>query len=103
MKFEEALKQMREGKKIRHPSFEDDIYFQACFVSLVGLEEALEEKKARSMSIVKMKGDRQHPDMQPTFKECMNPCKHGSTPQISIFLLMADNWDVIIEKLRELD
>ena len=29
MIIEEALKEMRNGKKIRHPSFEPDVYFSS--------------------------------------------------------------------------
>ncbi len=95
MKLEEALKLMREGKKIRHPFFDKDVHFEGCYISLKYTDETFEDAKLKGMSIVKMKGDRQHPDMQPSFDKCMNPCEHGSTPQISIFLLMADDWEIV--------
>lgn len=84
MKFEEALDALRYGAKIKHPSFDDDIYLEACYVRVIGLEETFEETKARGMSIVKMKGDKQHPDMI------------GMTPPtLNLFLVMADNWEVV--------
>ena len=60
MNFEQALAALREGKKIRHPSFETDEYFMACHVGLVGDDTPFNELP---ISIVKMKGDRQHESM----------------------------------------
>ncbi len=107
MKFEDALLQMRLGKKITHPSFEKDVYFQACRVGLIFDKTPLEQ---RPMSIVKMKGECQHPDMgvgggiddmvypgtliiKDKFLD--KPCKHGITPQLCLFLVMSDEWMVI--------
>lgn len=56
MIFEEALAQMRQGKKIRHPHFKDDEYLSACRVSLTGDNTPINEQP---ISIVKIKGDRQ--------------------------------------------
>src|SRR5690606_15347591 len=58
MKFEEALTQMRQGKKIRHPYFDRDEFLAACRVGFIGDDTTpLEEKP---ISIVRIKGDRQH-------------------------------------------
>jgi hypothetical protein len=105
MKFEEALTLMRQGKKITHSSLGENVYFQACRIGFMFDETPLEE---RPISIVKMFGDRQHPDMgtagsiddmlypgtlivkPEVFKE---PCKHGHFPQLNLFLVMADDWE----------
>lgn len=105
MIFEEALKQLRQGKKIRHPSFDEDVYFQACYITINPLFnpegiETFKIVKARGMSIVKMKGDYQHPDMVIGSLDKLNPdwdkkCKHGNCPQLNLFLIMADDWEVL--------
>lgn len=61
MKFEEALQHLREGKKIRNPYFEENVYLMACRVGLIGDSHTPIEEKP--ISIVKMKGDRQHDEM----------------------------------------
>lgn len=93
---------MRQGKKIRHPDFEPDVYFQACYVIINPLFhpegiEPFEVVKARGMSIVKMKGDFQHPDMgagnlEHLPKDFDKTCKY---PQLNIFLIMSDDWEVM--------
>lgn len=107
MKFEEALTAMRTGKKIRHPNFEDDVYLMACRVGIPGDDIPLNDKP---ISIVKMKGDRQHPDMGTgsiddmcypgTFiikeKYLEKPCKHGIMPQLNLLLLMCDDWEIYV-------
>jgi hypothetical protein len=60
MKFEEALAALREGAKIWHPTFADDEYLAACRIGLIGDDTPLEE---RPISIVRIKGDRQHDSM----------------------------------------
>lgn len=102
MIFEDAIKQMREGKKIRHPTFETDVYLQACYIGINPLfgEESFEDIKARGMSIVKMKGDRQHPDMGTGSldrlpKDWDKPCKHGNFPQLNLLLVMHDDWEIL--------
>jgi|SRR5882724_3939350 len=113
MKLEEALALMRTGKKIRHPSFEPDVYFQACRVGLMFDETPLNESP---ISIVKMMGDIQHEDMcgvdiikiddmlysgtliiKEKYVEYFleKPCKHGNIPQLNLFLLMSDEWEII--------
>ena len=98
MIFEEALCELRKGKKIRHPNMPKDEYLMGCYVRIDPMFDPngvyLLERPV-NMSIVKMIGDCQHRDMRPTFEECVNPCKHGSIPQICIFLLMCDEWEVI--------
>lgn len=67
MKLEEALKLLREGKKIHHPTFSDDEYLSGCYVGFPDyiddngnlIKDTFEQRKERGMSIVKMKGDRQ--------------------------------------------
>jgi hypothetical protein len=105
MKFEDALAQMRLGKKITHKFLaeegEENVYFMACRVSLMG--EYMGE------SIVKMKGEYQHEDMMAGDPDHMcypgtmrireefleKPCKHGRFPQLNLLLLMHDDWEVI--------
>jgi hypothetical protein len=106
MIFEEALKLLREGKKIRHPTFEDDVYLSGCYLTLKTiidddgneLADSLEDAKERGMSIVLMKGDRQHKDMMhqnfPSEQPCCNPKLH-SFPQLNLFLIMSDDWEVL--------
>lgn len=104
MTFEEALKLLKEGKKIRSPFFNDDEYLMGCYVGLntelLGIpQEDFEEIKSHGMSIVKMKGDRQHPDMTPKHifpdKHCsINPDLHRF-PQINMLLIMRDDWEVV--------
>ncbi len=106
MKFEEALSALRNGKKIRHPIFPEDEYLAGCYVTLKTiidddgkeLVDSLEDTKERGMSIVKMKGDRQHPDMLPKNfphrQPCCNPDLH-SMPQLNLLLVMSDDWEVL--------
>lgn len=104
MIFEDALKQMREGKKIRHPHWEPDEYLMGCYVTFLNFDdtgnekpltpEQLEDAKLRGMSIVKMKGEFKHPDMSPgRYREEL--CKHGLYPQLNLLLIMQDNWEVM--------
>lgn len=60
MKFEVALAALREGAKIWHPTFADDEYLVACRVSFI--HDAI-PFEGRPISIVRMKGDRQHDNM----------------------------------------
>lgn len=108
MQFEEALALMRKGKKITHPSFDEDVYFQACRIGLIFDDTPVEQ---RPISIVKMKGEYQHPDMGTgsiddlvypgnlMLKENLldKPCKHGSLPQLCLYLVMSDEWIVLNE------
>lgn len=106
MKFEEALALMRKGKKITHSSLGENVYLQACRVGFMFDETPLEQ---RPISIVKMLGDRQHPDMgtgsiddivypgtlmvKPEVFQ--KPCKHGHFPQLNLFLVMSDDWETV--------
>jgi len=108
MILEQALTQMRLGKKITHPLFESDVYFMACRIGFSFIDTPHEDKP---ISIVKMKGERAHEDMgtgsiddicyrgtmmiRTEFIE--KPCKHGFRPQLDLFLLMSDDWIVIEE------
>lgn len=90
MKFEDALARMRAGAHITHPIFDDegDVYFIACKSGLPGMP-----KKKYWLSMVKMKGDAQHPDMLGgEFSE--KPCKHGNHPQLNLNLIMSEDWQV---------
>lgn len=110
MKFEDALSQMRQGKKITHPDLGEDVYLQACRIGFCFDERPVEE---RPISIVKMKGEVIHADMNmgggidnmlypgtlifknevldEIFKE---PCKHGRFPQLNLLLIMSDDWEI---------
>lgn len=138
MIFEDALKAMREGAKIRHPSFANDEYLQACYVGFPDyyddngklVTDTLEHKKERGMSIVKMKGDRQHDSMagvlnyvakikrqlkqiltEEDFKKYHNvytEIEIGKIfdndifqfPQLNLFLIMSDDWEIYKEDLK---
>lgn len=92
MKFEDALIQMRQGSKITHPFLEEDVYFQACRVGIIFDDRP---QDSWPISIVKMKGDRQHPDMWQQNIE--NSCKDAFGPQLNLFLVMSDEWEIINE------
>lgn len=108
MNFEKALTLMRKGKKITHSSLGENVYLQACRVSFMFDDTPIEELP---ISIVKMLGERQHPDMgtgnidkmfhsgtliiKPEVFE--KPCKHGHFPQLDLHLVMAEDWVVINE------
>lgn len=93
MIFEDALAELRKGKKIRHPYFENNVYLMGCYVTLkFDFNDTFEKAKERGMSIVKCLGDRQHPDMQPKWKrECESELH--SFPHLNLFLIMSDNWE----------
>jgi len=101
MIFEEALAALRNGAKIRSPFFEPDEYLMGCYVTLMFTPyDTIEDAKARGMSILKMKGDRQHPDMgiddfERYPKDLLTPCKHGYYPQLNLLLIMRDDWEII--------
>lgn len=118
MIFEEALKAMREGAKIRHPHWEEDEYLMGCYLGIIFLEESLEEKKKRDIFIVKMKGEYQHPDMTPhpelyglNFDQYIGkvnqlmlegkipePCSRPELhkyPQLNLLLIMSDDWEIV--------
>lgn len=105
MIFEEALAEMRQGKKIRHPHFDSDVYLMACRVGFIFDDTPTSE---RPISIVKMRGDSQHEDMGSgniddivypgtliiKEKYLEKPCKHGNYPQLNLLLIMSDEWEV---------
>lgn len=88
MKFEEALTQMRTGAKITHPSFDDDTYLMSCKAGLPGMAQ-----EEYWLSVVKMKGDVQHPDMIGG-KAFEKPCKHGNFPQLNLLIIISDEWEL---------
>lgn len=108
MKFEDALSEMKKGKKIRHPHFNTNEYLIACYVSLVTiidengkeLIDSFDDAKKRGMSIVKMKGDKQHSDMTPRNypyrQNCCNPDLH-SMPQLNLFSIISEDWEIVDE------
>jgi hypothetical protein len=96
MTFEEALKLMREGAKIRHPFMPEDEYFQACRVVSFFYNTP---KDTWAISIVHMKGEFQHPNMGAGSldrlpKDWDKPCKHGNFPQLNLLLIMKDDWEL---------
>lgn len=118
MKFEEALAAMREGAKIRHPHWEEDEYLMGCYVGMMFHVQSIEEQKKLGMSIVKMKGEYQHPDMVPhpelyglNFDQTIGkinklmmegkipePCSRPELhkyPQLNLLLIMSDDWEII--------
>jgi len=122
MKFEEALTALRSGKKIRHPLFDDGVYLMGCRIGFVFNEKPFEE---RPISIVKMKGDKQHHDMvgrlgyvskireqlkniltEEDYKKYHNIYTEFDiadifdndifrSPQISLLLVMHDDWEIV--------
>lgn len=122
MKFEDALTEMRNGKKIWHPTFANDECLMACRVGLLGDDTPLNEKP---ISIVKIKGDRQHDEMAGIYnyigkikrklKEILDEEDYKKYhniyteigiyeifdndifkyPQLNLFLIMSDDWEVI--------
>lgn len=122
MKFEDALSQMREGKKIRHPHWEADEYLQACRVSFKFIDTRISDMP---ISIVKMKGDRQVDEMagvsnyvvkiKRQLKEILTEEDYDKYhnvyteiqisqifdndifkyPQLNLFLIMSDDWEVL--------
>lgn len=112
MKFEEALKELREGKKITHDLLGEDVYLAGCYITFptimnddgTELNDTFEDAKARGMSIVIMKGDREHPDMRPRlpFIEHMELIdkypflKEKITyPTLNLLLIMSDEWRIL--------
>jgi hypothetical protein len=104
MIFEEALKAMRNGKKIRISFMPEDEYYAACYVTFKfsdDQEKELEEAKERGMSIVWMKGKFQHPDMgggnpdKIDWNKITNPCKHGNYPMMNLLWIMHNDWEII--------
>ena len=112
MKFEEALSKLREGKKIRHPHFEEDVSLVGCYVTLKTiiddegkeLVDSFEDAKARGISITLKKGDNIHPDMYPRipFREHVDLCEKYpfirdklAYPTINLLLIMSDDWVVM--------
>lgn len=100
MKFEDALKAMREGKKIRDPSWEKDVYLIGCYVTSKLLNITFQQAKENGMSIVKMKNGYQHPDMRPKNwpdkQNCCDPELH-SYPQLCLLSIMREDWEVVDE------
>lgn len=104
MKFEDALAALRLGGKIRHPGMPDDEYYMVCRVTLRP-EFLVNEVGAplpppfdMPLSIVWMKGDKQHPDMLykwNAYDPKNDPCKHGMSPMINLLWLMSDEWEII--------
>lgn len=84
MEFEEALKAMRKGAKIRHSHWKKDEYLIACYAGLAFVGESLEEIKKRGMSIAKMKGKYRHKDM-----------KSQPYTQLDLHLIMTNDWEII--------
>lgn len=98
MIFEDALKLLREGKKITHPYFEDDEYFVRCYHDLLG--HFAEENGKRKVFITKMKGEYLHEDMKPNF-DLWNPSvsneelwkQKNSGASIPLILLTSKHWE----------
>lgn len=123
MIFEEALAQMRLGKKIRHPHFEPDEYLTACRVNLEFDNET--PRSEWPISICKMKGDRQADEMvgvlnyvakikrqlkkiltEEEYKKYHNAYAEMDIseifdnnifkfPQLNLLLIMWDDWEVM--------
>lgn len=103
MKLELALIELRFGKKIWHPGMADNEYYMACRISIrpdISKPIRIDEMP---MSIVWMRGDRQHPDMKPfwnPYDKNTDPCKHGLSPMINLLWLMSEQWVVIDDETK---
>ncbi len=98
MILEEALSKMRKGKKIRISYMPEDEYYQACRVSIHPDISKPINIIEMPMSIVWMKGERQHPDMMHRWNPYdpeTDPCKHGMLPMINLLWLMSDEWEIV--------
>jgi hypothetical protein len=94
MKFEDALAQMRLGKKITHKLLGEDVYLMSCYLKLDYKDEKGNLIEDRHPSIVKMKGEYQYEDMQSG--KLFDPvCRHGLYPQINLLLLIKDDWEIM--------
>jgi len=101
MIFEEALKLLREGKKIRHPCFADDEYLMGCYVTIGSYYspqdvEAFELLKEREISITWMLGENLHPRMKPLYVEFNDASQ--CHPRINLLLLTSDEWEIYERK-----
>ena len=124
MIFEKALKALRTGKKIRHPSFEKDEYLTACRVGFIYGNTTPDHEKP--ISIVRIKDGRQHDSMAGKLnyvakikRELKNILIEEDYkkyhrdlgteieiskifdedvfkyPQLNLLLIMADDWEII--------
>lgn len=99
MIFEKALAELRKGKKIRHPHFDENVYLIGCYVGpnlalFPNLKESFEDMKARGISITWMRDDKLHSSMMPKFiPECSS--KLHASPQLNLLLIMSDEWESI--------
>ena len=119
MIFEEALSLLRQGKKIRHPTWEENDYLMGCYIGL-----RFSENESKFLSIVKMRGKREHPAMfsHPELygldgienfdryggkviklmkegklpQPCTSPELH-TYPQLNLFLILKDDWEIYEE------
>lgn len=105
MKFEDALSQMRLGKKITHKHLGENVYLQACRLGLMFDDSPIYDMP---ISIVKMKGEYQHPDMLPplSFSQQMDllniyPILRDKItyPTINLLLIMSDDW-IVLEEIK---
>ncbi len=98
MKFEEALAALRLGAKIRHPHMPEDEYYMACRVSLLPNFSQPINLHEMPMSIIWMKGGKEHPEFRPKWNPYdpkTDPCKHGLAPMIDLLWLMSEEWKVL--------
>lgn len=86
MKFEDALAQMRLGKKITHDSLGEDVYFKS---SPPAFEK---NKKLLGYHVVKMRGDTPHEDM---WLKKIDGCGCHFYPTLNIQLLLNENWKIL--------
>lgn len=98
MKFEEALKALRNGAKIQHPSMPEDEYYMSVRVSLRPVVTKPINIWEMPESIIWMKDGREHPEYRPSYNPNdpkTDPCKHGMSPMINLLWLMSEEWKVI--------
>ena len=98
MKFEEALTALRAGAKIWHSGMPDDEYYMACRIQIHPILSKPIPLDEMPMSIVWMKGGKQHPDMRykwNPYDSKTDPCKHGMSPMMNLLWVMSDGWKIL--------
>ena len=107
--LQRAIQAARAGRKIEARDLliqivETDPENEMAWVWLSGLVDSFEDAKERKMSIVRMKGDKQHPDMLPRlpFREHIDlldkyPFLQEKIvyPTINLLLIMSDDWEIM--------
>lgn len=93
MIFEDALKLLREGKKIRHNSFKEGQYLLSCYV--VQRHHSKYYPQQPQLHTFKLEIDDIHPNIDPDYDSLLIS-KHCFS-SISVNILMSDEWEEYIK------